>query len=106
MKNLDWEKLAFEFQTTSISLTKMGEREGVDRRTLSKHFKELGIEIVNKQNRPKFDINIFDNIDTEEKAYWLGFIFADGYINSTPIEDGVKNVYGFELALSLKDKEQ
>ena len=22
----------------------------------------------------------FENIDTEEKAYWLGFIFADGYI--------------------------
>lgn len=26
MKNLDWEKLAFEFQTTDISLTQMGNR--------------------------------------------------------------------------------
>jgi intein/homing endonuclease len=38
---------------------------------------------------------IFDNIDTEEKAYWLGFIFADGTISSTR--------FRFELSLSLKD---
>ena len=24
--------------------------------------------------------NYFEKIDTEEKAYWLGFIYADGYI--------------------------
>lgn len=105
MKNLDWEKLAFEFQTTSISLTEMGKRENVDRRTLAKHFKELGIEIVNKQNRSKFNEHIFDQIDSEEKAYWLGFIFADGYISSSPIRKGVKSVYQFELSLGIKDIE-
>ena len=26
------------------------------------------------------DFHYFDNIDTPEKAYWLGFIWADGYI--------------------------
>lgn len=25
--------------------------------------------------------NIFENIETEEQAYWLGFLTADGYIN-------------------------
>ena len=103
MKNLDWEKLAFEFQTTDISLTEMGKREKVDRRTLAKHFKELGIEIINKQNRSKFNEHIFDVIDTEEKAYWLGFIFADGYISSSPLREDVKSVYQFELSLGLKD---
>nr|DAX08864.1 MAG TPA: endonuclease [Bacteriophage sp.] len=103
MKNLDWEKLAFEFQTTDISLTQMGNREKVDRRTLSKHFKELGIEIINKQNCSKFNEHIFDSIDTEEKAYWIGFIFADGTINSSPIREGIKSIYGFELSLGIKD---
>ena len=105
MKNLDWEKLAFEFQTTGISLTEMGKREKVDRRTLAKHFKELGIEIINKQNCPKFNEHIFDQIDSEEKAYWLGFIFADGYISSSPLREGVKSVYQFELSLGIKDIE-
>lgn len=105
MKNLDWEKLAFEFQTTSISLTEMGKREKVDRRTLAKHFKELGIEIVNKQNCSKFNEHIFDQIDSEEKAYWLGFIFADGYVSSSPLREGVKSIYQFEISLGIKDIE-
>ena len=81
----------------------MGKREKVDRRTLAKHFKELGIEIINKQNRSKFDEHIFDIIDTEDKAYWLGFIFADGYISSSPLREDSKSVYQFELSLGLKD---
>lgn len=97
-KDINWEELAFEFQTTSISLTKLGEREGVDRRTISKHFKELGIEVINKQNRTKFNENIFDCIDTEEKAYWLGFIYADGSIRS-------EGSYIFELSLKGSDIE-
>lgn len=30
-----------------------------------------------------FNEHFFHNIDTEEKAYWLGFIFADGSIIKT-----------------------
>ena len=28
----------------------------------------------------KANFNYFDKIDTPDKAYWLGFIWADGYI--------------------------
>jgi hypothetical protein len=30
----------------------------------------------------EYNRHIFDEIDNEEKAYWLGFIVADGYLNS------------------------
>ena len=42
-----------------------------------------------------FNKNIFKFINTEEKAYWLGFLYADGYI---AIDRGV------ELTLAAKDK--
>ena len=29
----------------------------------------------------EYNRHIFDKIDTEDKAYWLGFIVADGYLN-------------------------
>ena len=29
-----------------------------------------------------YNRHIFDKIDSQEKAYWLGFILADGYLNT------------------------
>ena len=37
------------------------------------------------------DSSYFDTIDDAHKAYWLGFIYADGYLNKT------RNVFGIEL---------
>ena len=94
--------LADEFLNSSISLTKMAAREGTTRQTLAKHFRALGVEIINKQNRLKFDNTVFDCIDTEEKAYWLGFIFADGYISSDSLKG--KSRYLLEISLKASDK--
>lgn len=42
--------------------------------------------------------NVFENIDNEEKAYWLGFILSDGSINISK-----KNQHTIKLALSSID---
>ena len=55
----------------------------VHRRTIQKHLKKLGLSTPNYHNRLKFDNTVFDNINTEEKAYWLGFLYADGSVSST-----------------------
>lgn len=38
----------------------------------------------------------FDEIDTEEKAYWLGFLYADGYNNEKRKE--------VKIRLAIKDE--
>ena len=87
------------------SLTKICAKYHIDIGTLSKRLKELNIEVINYQNRLKFDNTVFDCIDTEEKAYWLGFIFADGYIDSSPLEENKKAHYTFEISLKGSDAE-
>lgn len=44
----------------------------------------------------EYNRHIFDNIDNAEKAYWLGFIVADGYLNDD------KNM----LRIKLGDKDK
>ena len=56
----------------------------------SKYLRECGIE-TNKYHKPKIDENVFNIIDTEEKAYWLGFWYADGYVSSN------RNTVGVDL---------
>lgn len=89
--------------TDNPSLTKISSKYKIGRQTLSDRLKHLGYSVVNHQNKVKFNENIFDVIDTEEKAYWLGFIFADGYIDSTPIDPNKKSRYQFELSLNADD---
>ena len=78
------------------SLTKIAQLLHISRGRLSTYLKQQNIEVVNRQNTHTIISNIFEVIDSEEKAYWLGFLYADGYVS------GKTN--HIELALATKDK--
>ncbi len=62
----------------------LSKKYGVSGITIAKYVRENGIDIRNSSEAHRIyhpNETIFDEIDTEEKAYLLGFIWADGYNN-------------------------
>ena len=60
---------ANEYVSGVDSLTKLSKKYQVTIESISKLVKHLGVLVINKHNISKFNENIFDTIDTEEKAY-------------------------------------
>ena len=50
-----------------------------------------------------YDSNFFEKIDSEAKAYWLGFLYADGYIHRNYKNGKIKSM---SLELSLKSEDR
>ena len=60
---------------------------GVYPETIANNMRKLGFKLrqVGSDDRPnaiyQVDSNFFDEIDSEEKAYTLGFVIADGHVS-------------------------
>jgi hypothetical protein len=66
---------------SGMSISKICKDKNLERHNLSKRFKKDGLSVKKGfLYARKYDLNehYFDVIDTEEKAYMLGFIYADG----------------------------
>ena len=75
-----YEILKEEFLRSGLSLTKFCKEQSISRTHFTKYLKENNVEIINKQNIARMNENVFKVIDTEDKAYWLRFMYADGYV--------------------------
>lgn len=98
----EMEKEIIKDYQDGLSTLKIKEKHGISPTTTTKLLRKNGIEPrSNSVNSRKFfcDENYFEKIDTEEKAYWLGFTYADGWISKQKYGD----YYG--LTLSTDDSE-
>lgn len=93
---ISYEEGLQKFPQEGLSLAKFCSKYQLSAAHFGRFLRKNGIHIPNLQNEVKFNDRIFDVIDTEEKAYWLGFIYADGYISSI-------DKAGFEIALKAED---
>lgn len=91
-------KLAKQLYLEGNSLTKIAKQVGIERHKLSYLLKKDGITIVQNGAKHEYIEDIFEVIDTEEKAYWLGFLYADG--NIIPY-----GKYEVKISLAYKDLE-
>lgn len=107
--NIRLYQLAIEDYLQSDSSTAASANKyGIKNQSLTKYLKDLNLydESRKRINKKAYNEHFFDSIDTEEKAYWLGFIFADGYIYSSPLDASKKRIdWNFELCVKGDDKE-
>jgi hypothetical protein len=67
---------------------------------VGKYFREKGYKLTDYNQKHSANYTIFEVINTQEKAYWLGFLFADG---SVTYQTEGKKRYVLELGLSWTD---
>lgn len=77
------------------TLASLGKKFGCSYGTIKLLLNKNGIKSRgNKQGYPRNEL-YFNQINTEEKAYWLGFLYADGSVNACKSE----------ISITLTDKE-
>ena len=91
------DNLVIEKYNELKNLKKVAESFGVSLRPIKRILKKNNLELTNR----RYNVNhkYFEVIDTEEKAYWLGFLYADGCVIKT------KTGSSLLLKLSVKDEE-
>lgn len=83
----------------NMSIKEISERLNVDVRSVKRalHKNNIKLRTLSESLRQySLDETYFDNIDTQNKAYILGFLYADGNVG--------KNKYNIQLSLQEEDK--
>lgn len=78
------------------SITKLARKYGLKHSTIVEGLKKRGVTVTKGRGYilPR-NSYVFDVIDTEEKAYWLGFLYSDGTVATAG--------HSVSISLSIKD---
>lgn len=73
------EKKIINLYKENWSASKIAKLFNVDVNTITKRLRDNDIEVKKKYRKYLINEDYFESINTEEKAYWIGFLMADGY---------------------------
>lgn len=74
------QEIIAKYLSNKYTTKQLAEEYGVCLSTITRLLNRKNIPLRN--SRFSFNQDYFENIDNEHKAYWLGFLYADGYVNS------------------------
>lgn len=84
-----------------MTYEKLGKQIGRKRSAVQHRCRKLGLIKSYSSFKKQLNSDFFSIIDTEEKAYWLGFICADGCVSFNKNT----NSYNFKITLQRRDSE-
>jgi DNA-binding transcriptional regulator WhiA len=87
-----------EKRRKGVSIKNICQEYKIDKSRLYRILHRNGREKIIPNKKYSVNDSFFENIDSEEKAYWLGFFYADGYVSDKKGENYI------ELGLSSSDK--
>ena len=95
LSDLDKQDIVDYYKFKNKNFNEISKMLEVSERSVSRVLKEDGIK-TRRKNRYTLNEYYFHNINSQEKAYILGFIYADGYVGN----DNFNNI-----VISVNDKE-
>lgn len=100
---LEIQEKIIEAYRNNVSMRQLEKDFDTTRQSISKFLTEKGIKTTVGNHYRKYHHNesFFESIDTEEKAYWLGFMYADGWIQDNSNRHGQDH-----FGISLADKDE
>lgn len=89
-----------EKYTKAVSILTLQKEYNISYDRVKNIIKDCEIVSIAKQKNPNLKENYFESIDSNEKAYWLGWIISDGAITNNP----EKSKYQLELTIKQEDE--
>lgn len=83
-------EIVSKYKTGNYTCNQLGKEYKRPGETIVYWLKKYNIPIIDRSRKYNFNENYFDDIDSEEKAYFLGFLFADGNNSENRIVIGLQ----------------